>query len=692
MKQHTLNTFVTTVAALAAAPTLALAQSTAPTLLNPIEVHASVSADPVLQTQRLTPGQLQVVDGETFNQRQVTTLSDALRYVPGVMLQSSGANEGGQTLSIRGSNLTAQAFASGGVIFYQDGLPVSAADGSNHNRFLDPLSARDIVVANGASALTYGASALGGAINVVSRTARNSDPNQLYLSGGSYGLFDGFVSTGGVRDNLDAMLSVEHKHDDGFRARGQSQRSNIQGNFGWQASPGFNLRVFATHIHNDQQLAGALTRDEFNQDPRQVDPSAVLGNHMLNVSSDRLATVGDWMIDANRRLEFGLSFETQSLYHPIVTTPFFSLLIDTRQNTSGGMLRYHQQIGSHHLLLGTNISYTLNAGSQYANSAGARGDKSNDVRQSAADTTLFILDRWQLARAWTLVYGGQGIITRRDMRKTAVANGNLRQQDKTYSAFNPRIGVLYALTAQQQLFANISRVYQAPDFFMLDNDARGDNSVLSAMRGISYEIGARGHAQWADDIGSQHWSLTLYHSRLNDEVLSVENPARPGTMLTANYAHSRHSGVEALYGASLALAGGAHRIEPLISATFNDLRLTDDPTFGNNRLPSAPRYFAHGEVLYRHMPSGLYAGPTFDWVGSRYADMTNTYRVDHGYTLIGLRMGVQAQRWTLFAEASNLGDRRYVASTAIRTQASDSDRLLTPGAPRSVFVGLRWNY
>ena len=80
--------------------------------------------------------------------------------------------------SSRGSNLDATDYDMNGIKLLQDGLPVTTADGNNHNRIVDPLSARYATVARGANALKYGASTLGGAIDFVSPTARNSDPRR----------------------------------------------------------------------------------------------------------------------------------------------------------------------------------------------------------------------------------------------------------------------------------------------------------------------------------------------------------------------------------------------------------------------------------------------------------------------------------------------------------------------------------
>ncbi|CAM5780252.1 TonB-dependent receptor [Castellaniella caeni] len=670
-----------------------------PAQLAPIEVSATPDDADVRLEQRLTPGAVHVVDGDSLFQRPVSNLSGALRYVPGVMAES---NTGGddQVLSIRGSNLSALSYDNGGVALFQDGLPVSAADGNNHNRLIDPLGASEFIVANGANALTYGASELGGAIDAISRTARNSDPTQIYLSAGGHGLFNGQLSVGGVADSLDGLLTLENKHFDGYRQHSGLERTGVSGNVGLRVSDRLRLRLFASHVDSRQKLAGALTRSEFEQDPRQADPSAALGDHAVDVKTDRVALKGDWDIDARSRLEFGLSYEVQHLYHPIVdvfnfaTTPpahYFSLLVDTRQQTVGGMLRYHLRADNHELLAGLSLAQTSNKGGNYANDGGQRGTRMTAIDQQSDNATLTLMDRWHIAPRWTLVYGAQGVATSRDSRSTTLSSGDQRRQDATYSAVNPRLGLIYALNRDSALFANVSRVYQAPNNYDLDNDVRQDDAVLRAMHGVSYEIGTRGQGALPFAAATGRWSLSLYHADIRNEILSVDNPAKPGSMLATNYGKTVHEGIEALGSASFPLAGTPHRIEPLVSATYQRFRFKDDPAFGNNRLPSAPSYIVHGEVMYRHQTTGFYAGPTFDLVGSRYADMANTYRVG-AYQLLGLRAGVERDRWDLYAELSNLTDKKYVSAVTVLTQADADARVLNPGAPRSIFVGGRFRY
>lgn len=680
-------------------PGNAAREQPSPVTLPGIEVRATAVDAAVKTQQRLTPGAVSVVNGETFQRRSVSNMADALRYVPGVFIQSNTGGDDG-VISIRGSNLSALSYDKSGVALFQDGLPVTTADGANHNRLMDPLAARDVIVADGPNALTYGASDLGGAIDFISRTARNSDPRQLYMLGGEHGLFDGRVSTGGASGNFDGMLTLADKHFSGYQQHSREQRTSVDGNAGWQVSHDLGLRVFATYIDSRQQLAGSLTRAEFDADPRQADPSYLLGNHQLNVKTGRLAAKGTWNIDDRSWLEFGLSYEVQSLYHPIVDTfdfstdpptDFFSLLIDTTQRTTGGVVRYHLKTGGHNVVAGVNLAYTTDIGGNYANDHGRRGAKTDDVDQRAGNLTLFVMDRWKFAPRWTLVYGAQGVVTDRNVRDVSLADDTVRDQRHTYASLNPRLGLIHALGHDSEAFVNVSRVYEAPNNFDLDNDVRKDDSVLGAMQGISYEIGTRGRGMLAAGEGAWHWSLALYTAHIRNEILSVEDPTQPGNMLSTNYARTIHTGVEGLLGASFVLDGTAWRIEPLVSASWNDFTFDHDPAFGDNRLPMAPRYMLHGAIMLRDPGTGFYAGPTFDLAGSRYADMANSYRVG-GYGLVGLRAGIRRRGWSLFVEARNLAGRNYVNTVTVLTRADAGARVLNAGAPRSWFAGLKVRY
>src|SRR5690606_6371710 len=260
-------------------------------------------------------------------------------------------------------------------------------------------------------ALAYGASTLGGAIDIASNTARNQPGHQMFLASGSHGHRSGRLTFGGASDGFDGQLTLDAKRRDGYRAHSRLDRAGVHANAGWQPSPDFGLRVFATYIDSDEELAGPLTRAQFDADPYQAQASAISGHFQLDVGTSRLAAKGDWRIDDARRLEFGLSHDDQHLYHPIVDkvmvdfdgpgpmppVEVFSLLKNTDQRTSAAMARYNLRGGTHDVLAGINLADTRETGGLYRNDGGRRNGLSTLVDNRSDSVELFVLDRWRFA-------------------------------------------------------------------------------------------------------------------------------------------------------------------------------------------------------------------------------------------------------------------------------------------------------
>nr|WP_298724787.1 TonB-dependent receptor [uncultured Steroidobacter sp.] len=675
--------------------------------LEEVVITAQRIREQIEAEQALTPGGVTVIDGEELYKRGVSNLTDMLRYVPGVWSQSGwGSDE--LFFSSRGSNLDATDYDKNGVKLFQDGLPVTTADGNNHNRVLDPLSARYAVIARGANALTYGASTLGGAFDFISPTARTTDPLSVYLSGGSYGLMSGRVTAGAVGDALDGLITLEAKSYDGYRDHSEQQRKGGYANLGWQMSDAVSTRFYATYIDNDEELPRGLTLQQIAEDPDQAAASAITGDNRKDVQTARGAFKTTWQIDASSSLQFGLSYEEQSLYHPIVDVrgpdpdgpgpllgpQLFSLLIDTDHRTVGGMVRYQVKLGAHDLLLGLNYADTEVQGGSYGNLFGHRNGLMQRTRENADGIEAFAMDRWRIGDAITLVYGAQFVDTSRDVRVIDAASGATRNPKGNFSEVNPRIGVIYALAGATEIFASVSRLFEAPTTFELQDDVRQNNQLLDPMQGTVLEIGTRGATQRTETT-RWHWDVAVYYAKIDDEILSVDE-IDPGTnlptgdSLSKNIENTVHAGVEALVGASFALNGDAHRLEPLVSLTVNRFSFDSDPVYGNESLPAAPTYAARGEVMYCHA-SGFYIGPTFDFIGKRYVDFANTARVA-SYQLLGLRGGFSGNGWELFAELRNLTDESYIATFNVLNRATGDDAIYLPGAPLSAYVGTRVSF
>jgi iron complex outermembrane receptor protein len=519
-------------------------------------------------------------------------------------------------------------------------------------------------------------------VNFVTPTAQDGDANSLSMTAGSHGLAMGRLTLGRVfNDAVDALVTIEGKAWDGYRDHSEQDRGGVYGNAGWRFSDAGTTRVFLTAIHNDSELSSPLSRDELAADPDQAIPATV-GDFQINVDTLRLANITGWQLDGDRRLEFGLSVEEQSIFHPVVWSPFFSLLIDSDQKNVGTMLRYRQNAGAHDLVLGLNYGQSDVNGGHFSHEAGEPTELWALIEDSGATAELFALDRWRLAERTTLVLAAQAVAAERDSKTTDVPPGAIDHPQADYDRINPRIGIIQSLGGSASLYGNLSSLYEPPTNFQLEDNIAGGSATLEAMQGTVVELGLRGGPGTGAN-GSFDWDVSLYRAEIDDEILSVDDPLAPGTSLATNIERTIHAGVEAMFHSTHRVGDG--RLEPLLTVTVNDFAFDGDAIYGDNQLPAAPDWFARGEIIYRSS-GGYFVGPTFDRVGERWADFANTYRVD-AYTLLGLRGGFTRGKWRAWVDVHNLTDEDYVAYHYVRDHALPDDAILFPGEPLSVYVG-----
>lgn len=637
------------------------------------------------------PGGVTVLDTGKLREKSLQNLADVLRYVPGVWAASDNGGQG-VFFSSRGSNLDATNFDNNGIKLLQDGLPVTTADGNNHNRIIDPLSSRSATFARGANAYSLGASTLGGAINFKTPTGRDISGVNLRVNGGSHELSEGRLTAGGVTGagTLDGLVTLEARSWGGYRDQNREDRTGLYANGGWQISEQLDTRLYFTYLDNDQEIPGSLSRQQFEDDPEQASASASQGNFQLDVTTWRVASKSHWQISDNQRLEFGVSLEEQELFHPIVQTPFFSLLIDTDHQDIGGVVRYEQDLKNHQITLGLNYGRNSVEGEHFSHEGARPIALSTLVDNSAENWEFYIQDEWQVSHSLRFITALQAVIAERNVESRSAEPGNpiTNNPQGDYDAVNPRIGILWDYADNSTLYANVSRLYEPPTNFELEDDVRGNDQPLDAMNGVVAEIGTRGGLVTQNN-NRWNWDVAVYYASINDEILSREDPNAPGQSLATNVDSTIHAGIEALLTGDIQIASGnAWSVAPTLSATLNYFKFDDDPNYGSNDLPAAPDFSLRGELIARHT-SGFYVGPVIDWVGERWADFENTYKVDD-YQLLGLRGGYDTKQWRTFVEVHNLFDENYVSSHSVRDQAGEDEQILSSGLPFSLYAGVEF--
>jgi iron complex outermembrane receptor protein len=100
-----------------------------------------------------------------------------------------------------------------------------------------------------------------------------------------------------------------------------------------------------------------------------------------------------------------------------------------------------------------------------------------------------------------------------------------------------------------------------------------------------------------------------------------------------------------------------------------------------------PEHLYRAELKYQH-PAGWYLAPAVEWSPSGVlVDYQNKAKAP-AYAVASLSAGYTRDRVTLFLDARNLTDKRYVATVNPSVTADASTLAYWPGEGRGVFVGV----
>ena len=159
------------------------------------------------------PAGVTVIGRQTIEQRDYTTLTQALSAIPGVRVSQSGGPGGNASVFVRGTN-------SNQVLVLRDGMPLNdASDSSGAFNFgVDTLAdVERIEVIRGPMAALYGSGAIGGVINLISRQGHEQGIHFTGdLAGGYPKQIQGSANASGIEGPLDYSVTFESQSQRGF--------------------------------------------------------------------------------------------------------------------------------------------------------------------------------------------------------------------------------------------------------------------------------------------------------------------------------------------------------------------------------------------------------------------------------------------------------------------------------------------
>lgn len=627
---------VSFLAVAAALPLLAQAQdSTDDTLLVELPEVTVTSArlpEDTLPVSRIAAN-VSVIGRERIESSPAFNLSDLLRTEAGFALfdNSSGFGAHLSGFGLRGFGEKA------GTLVLVDGI--AANDGGGGGFFWNSVPLENIErieVIRGGGSMVYGAGAVAGVINIVTRDAADKPLSvSLSGSGGNLGHNTASIRLSGTTNRFDYRVTGGRQEWSGWRDFSHYRGWNAGTELGLTTEMGRFSVGYDFHTEYSEN-PGVLSLAQFNANPRRSAPGAFsrfvfedeLHRGTLGYSAD---FENGWRLNAK-------------LFHQEYKTDFTAFGGIGRESSSGGLA----QVSYDTVLFGADNTLTLGGEGRsqfFSQQFGAGAPSAYDhvsfgafVKDSLSfqtGTTLSAALRYDRQDAWL-----DNVFA--PFPATPFTGG------RDNNAWNPSFSVVQRVAKETEAWVSYSQAYRFPSYndIVAATPAFISNKDLIPLKARTIEGGVRTRA-----YERLSGSLTYFHSWVENDIFT--DPA-------LGFGFSQNSNNNAIRrGVELQLRSRLHeRIEIFSNATFMDAEFDGGPYDGNRQVLVPKWQFATGARM-RPFDAWTLTLENLHIAGQvRLNDPVNA-QSRNSYNLLNARVAYRREWFTGWLAINNLLDARY---------------------------------
>ncbi|RZL03449.1 MAG: TonB-dependent siderophore receptor [Rubrivivax sp.] len=619
-----------------------------------------------------TPQSISIVGAKDVETIKAQSLMDALGYVAGVA-RVEGADRTTESLMLRGF----QAWADNGSL-YRDGTRYGV---NVNNGTQEPYGLERIEVLKGASSVLYGAAAPGGIINTVSKRPTADTLREINVEVGSFNRKQVSGDFGGAIDDpavwtyrftflaRDSDTFVDHVPDD---------RLYIAPALKWQPSAATSLTLLAEFQKDLTAYVSGLPADgTVNPNPNgQVPIHRFIGEPGFDKYDNQRGSMGyllEHAFSEQVKLRQNVRLYKQANARLFAYTPYPIGTLAGQRAIARGLARveddstaatvdtsveYQWRSGTvaHTLLGGLDYSYQKH---QQINNLGTLADLDlftptygaplgtltyRGTRQFRdRKLGVYAQDQMKIADQWVVLLGGRQEWSKNDTRSADVPQPPWANEDS--DAFTGRTGLVYLAGNGLAPFVSYSQSFEPTAGIDAITGER-----LRPTRGDQYEVGMR----FQPDNGDLMLSATAYQlTKVNAVVYdSGFNPRQLGMARSRGFEFEARARVT--------------RQTNLVAAyTYTDAR-SKDPLVSNDTKRMAGVPFNQFSLWLDHDLRGLELPGFKVGAGLRYVGDTTASdtpgAVAPSFTLVDAMVSYATGPWRLALNATNLADKRYVAS------------------------------
>lgn len=645
-------------------------------------------------------GALNVLRAADLQRGDNSGIITAINAIPGVRMEEQ--MPGGSTrLSIRGSLLRSP-FGIRGIKVYWNDIPFTSAGGSTAYALFDPAVIGNIEIMKGPAGSIYGAGTGGVMIMTARKPAKNEQSVEASTVAGSYGLLRWGLSANTATEKVQANATYNEQYYNGYRdLQSSTYRKVLSVQSTFQLSEKHKITISAFHTRTNFDLPGALTKEEYNKNPKYVAPIIDTLDGRVTSTQTNVAISNQYKFSERFSNTTSLYTSTSTIDHPFGSSPFNASYGKANSSSVGGRTRF--------VIFPTRSQIIkLNVGGEFQRDVDAEKSFTNEKGMPGALTGVYDLTSLQyfffanaeilLPHEFILTLGASYNRLHYTVEDLYNPPGNINESQKLSfkGDLSPRIALLKKLNAFHSVFASVSAGFGPPTPGEL-SVAGVPNTGLRSERGTNYEVGARGRTR----NGRFQYDVNVYLFKLNDIIISSRLAS--GVDRYDNSGSALQKGIELLLDYDLLrnASGFLKKAHLFTNFTYNNYQfdefISKDEQSGQqsdhsgNYLPGIPDVVVASGVEVHHQ-SGIYLNGSWQLFGRRYITNDNLEK-DPGYEVANLRAGYKYQ-WGpigihLFAGINNLLDETYSEFLAIN---GFGGRYYLPSPNRNYYGGLSIKY
>ncbi len=430
-----------------------------------------------------------VITADDIRKSGATTVSDVIERTVGVQVNSNGPLGSVNSINIRGANYEQ-------VLVLLDGKRLNSASAGGFDMAGLPVSLDEIEkieIVRGPSSALYGADALGGVVNIITKKPTGSSTT-VTGQGGSHGYESLTLSNSNRIDKFYYSLSVSKEKSDGFRTNSDLDQGIAGAKLGYDISPDSSLEFASDWIGKEIGVPGST--DFLTPEAREWDRN--LGSSLT------------YKTKFSKELDLKLG-----LYQNRDKLIFKNAASSKYTSTSTGM--------------DAQTNWLLNSWNLVTFGAEARQDNaeiSDAGRHTASVWAAYLQDEISLGDRTIVVIGGRN-------------DDHSVYGDK----FSPKVSARYLFPGIATIIrASAGRAYRAPtlnELFFIDAFGDSGNRSLKPETAIEYEAGIEQPFGKGNSV-----KVTGFERRITNLIEWQPNGVNPFSVSPVNIGRAKITGVE----------------------------------------------------------------------------------------------------------------------------------------------------